>query len=272
MSYKKKAGQALSPSNPNPRIQSKPTHPTASKSDSPAPESCCQEDEPVSNADILRAVNALAVRFSNIELLVNKNTAEIAEINDKVTGLEMKCKGTDEQVIKQGVTLSDQEQRQEEAERYSRRWNLRLHNLVETVHEDTRLKVLELFAQICPEETPKLGFMVDSVHRVGSQREDGSPRPIIIQFTMRTFRQSVWRASATSAVMKEKNLRLAEDLTYLERQNRNTLWPLVEKARLAGKKTKWQGAVAIIDGVRFTADQVPASDSPSPAAAAAASP
>ena len=47
-----------------------------------------------------------------------------------------------------GVNLSEQEERQEEAERYSRRWSLRLRNLPETPNEDTRDKVLALIAQI----------------------------------------------------------------------------------------------------------------------------
>lgn len=70
---------------------------------------------------------------------------------------------------------------------------------------------------------------------------------------MRTFRYKVWRASFTADVMKEKKLWMAEDLTDREKQSRNKLWPLVKQARTEGKKTKWQGPVAIIDGVRFTA-------------------
>ena len=53
--------------------------------------------------------------------------------------------------------------------------------------------------------------------------------------------------------MKEKNLQMAEDLTYQEKQSRNKLWPLIKQACTGGKKTKWQGPAAIIDGVRFTA-------------------
>jgi len=75
----------------------------------------------------------------------------------------------------------------------------------------------------------KLGFLVDTIHRVGRPRDDGSPRPVISQFTMRTFRQKIWKTSMTAAVKREKKLRLAEDLTYGERQCRKKLWPLVEK-------------------------------------------
>lgn len=108
-------------------------------------------------------------------------------------------------------------------------------------------EVLEIIAQIVPEEKNNLGFMVDTVH----PREDDTTRPIIMQFTTRTFRYKVWRAFLNADVMK--NLRMAEDLTYVERQCRNKLWPLVKQARTEGKKTKWQSPVGIIDGVIFTA-------------------
>lgn len=52
-------------------------------------------------------------------------------------------------------------------------------------------------------------------------------------------------------MLKQKKLRMAEDLTYWERECRNKLWPLVKKARDAGKKTKWMGAAVIIDGEKF---------------------
>lgn len=95
--------------------------------------------------------------------------------------------------------------------------------------------------------------MIDTVHRVGRSKDENSSRPIIMQFTMRTFRHKVWRASLNSDVLKKKNLRLAEDLTYTERQCRIKLWPMVKQACDEGKKTKWIGPVVIIDGVRHTA-------------------
>lgn len=122
------------------------------------------------------------------------------------------------------------QEKQEDAERYSRMWNLHLLNLLERPNEDVRKEMLEIIAQIIPDERSKFGFMVDTVHRVGRPRENQSTRPIVIQFTMRTFRYKVWRASLTADVMKEKKLRMAEDLTYQEKQCKNKLWPLVKHA------------------------------------------
>lgn len=221
---------------------------------SPNPKKVCtKEEEAVSNADILKAIKGLNDRFLKFEEMVMKNTAEIAKVQENVKGLEIQCKGTEDAVKKMSDQMTILREKQEESERYSRRWNLRLLNLPESSNEDVRKEVLEIIAEIIPEEKSKLGFMVDTVHRVGRPREDKSTRPIIIQFTMRTFRFRLWRASLNADVMKRKNLRMTEDLTQLERQCRNKLWPLVQKARADGKKTKWQGSAVIINGVRHTA-------------------
>lgn len=227
----------------------------ASPLQSPNPKKHCsnKEEEPVSNSDLLKAINSLNDRFSNFEKMVLKNTAEIETVKENMKGLEMQSKETGDSVLSLKNQLATMQEKQDEAERYSRRWNLRLLNLPEKPNEDVRKEVLEIINLIVPEERSKLGFMVDTVHRVGRPRDNQSMRPIIIQFTMRTFRFKVWRASLTADVMKEKKLRMAEDLTFQEKQSRNKLWPLVKQARTEGKKTKWQGPVAIIDGVRFTA-------------------
>lgn len=136
------------------------------------------------------------------------------------------------------------------SERYSRRWNLRLLNLPEHSNKDARKEVMNITTQLIPEEKSKLGFIIDTVHRVGRTKDENSSRPIILQFTMHTF---MWRTSLNFDEMKKKNLRMAEDATYTERQCRNKLWPIVKQGRNKGKKTKWISPVAIIEGVRHTA-------------------
>lgn len=210
-------------------------------------------EEAVSNADILKAINGLNDRFSTFEQIVNKNTAEIIVVQEHVKSLEIQYEKTNDTVKKLNDRISALQEKQEQAERYSRRWNLRLLNLPEHSNEDVRKEVMDIIAQIIPEEKHKLGLMIDTVHRVGRTRDENTSRPIILQFTMRTFRHKVWRASINSDVMKKKSLRMTEDLTYTERQCRNKLWPIVKQARSEGKKTKWVGPVAIIDGVKHTA-------------------
>ena len=191
---------------------------------------------------------------------IKKNTADIAEVREEVQGIEFQMKMDQEKVkeLESALKRKDAELRDkiQEGERYSRRWNLRLANLPERQSEDVRHEVMALLAQIAPNEERKLGFLVDTIHRVGRPREDGSIRPVIIQFNMRTFRDKIWKDSRNHDVMKKRNLRFAEDLTRYERECRDKLWPMVEQARKDNKKTRWQGSVVFIDDTKFTADDV----------------
>lgn len=109
--------------------------PNSKKIHTKAPE---VREEGVSNADILKAINGLNNRFSKFEEMVNKNTAEIIAVQEHVS-LELQCEATDDTVKK---LISALREKQEEAERYGRQWNLHLLNLPEHSHKDVRKEVL----------------------------------------------------------------------------------------------------------------------------------
>lgn len=225
---------------------------------SPNPKKVCADiqDGDVSNSDILKAIQDLASRFTSLERNINQNTADIKVIQENMEGLDFMTKTTSDKVQGINLRLSEQDKKIEEAERYSRRWNLRLRNLPEKANEtieDLRSKVYELLGEMAPEDKDRLDLLIDTLHRVGEQRRNSAPRPVLIQFSLRTFRQKIWRAALKARVLKEKDLRITEDLTYWERQCRNKLWPLVAKAKENGKKTSWRGPDAIIEGKRITA-------------------
>ena len=224
---------------------------------SPNPKKICpsSKEMTVSNADILKAIQELTSRFTSLEQKLNENSTDIVEVE----WINFQIKTTNEKVNAMNRRISEQEMKIEERERYTRRWNLKLLNLPESDNETAevaRKQVFEIFGKIVPDEKNKCGFLIDTVHQIGRPREDRSARPVIIQFTMRTFKQKIWKASMNATVMKEKKLRLAEDLTYWERQSRKKLWPHVDKARKEGKKTRWRGPDVIIDGRRVTAETI----------------
>ncbi|KAM4563417.1 uncharacterized protein PAE49_011494 isoform 1-T1 [Odontesthes bonariensis] len=225
-------------------------------SKSPNPKKLCgenKEKDTVSNSDILQAIRELKRGFSVFEQQMKQNTADIKEAKEVMKGLNFQAKETEDKVITLDKRVDELKEKTEEGERYSRRWNLRLINLPEKENEDVRHEVLKILSQIAPDEKSKMGFLVDTVHRVGRPRDDNKPRPVIIQFNMRTFRIKIWRESRNADILKKMNLRMAEDLTRFEKDCRNKLWPLVEQARKDGKKTRWQGPIVFIDGVKFTA-------------------
>ncbi len=176
------------------------------------------------------AITAVCNQLKGVEIQVQKNVKQVKELTEQVFKLQ---------------------QRSDDAERYSRRWNLRLYGMKETAGENIRVDIMKLFATLAPEDKEKIGFLVDTVHRVGVPR-DNTNRPVIIQFTMRNFRNKIWKISRENDLLKEKKLMLKEDLTLADRMERNRLWPLVEAARKQGKRASFRGPDAYIEGKKVT--------------------
>lgn len=215
-------------------------------------------DREVSNADILNAVmestnavNSLSQRFTTLELDLQKNTSAILKMTEQMNKMETRVKNNEDKVKEMSAGISMLNKKSEEPERYSRRWNLRVQGLRETPGEKVREDVMKLFAVLAPEDKEKLGFLVDTVHRVGVLRDNGI-RPIIVQFTMRSFRDKIWLVSKNSGVLKDRKLMIKEDLTQVDKEERRKLWPLVEAARKDGKRAGFRGTDAYIEGKKVT--------------------
>ncbi len=90
--------------------------------------------------------------------------------------------------------------------------------------------------------------MVDIGHRLGPKSGNSNPRRIIVQFLSRTCHDAIWAEAKRSELLKQKKIRILEDLTQEDKEARNKRWPLVEKARGEGKKAGFNGPVAFING------------------------
>ena len=76
-------------------------------------------------------------------------------IKENVEGMDRQMKLTVDKVQAVNRRISEQETKIEEAERYSRRWNLKLLNLPEAASEtteDVSKHIFDMFGTIVPEE------------------------------------------------------------------------------------------------------------------------
>ncbi len=113
----------------------------------------------------------------------------------------------------QDIILTD---RLAEAERYKRRWCLRLYGAEEQEGEDVKQKVPRICQKVALELGEKAMEGISVAHRLGS-RENINVKPIIILFALRSVRD-VWKKAKLSTVLKEKKLRFGEDLTKMEKE------------------------------------------------------
>lgn len=139
------------------------------------------------------------------------------------------------------------EERVNEAERYQRRWNLRLYGLTEQEGENVKQRAIDICRAVVPEAADNFLHHIDIVHRVGRKTAE-KVRPVILRFTARSTKELLWKNSKGSEYLHSRKLRFAEDLTTKDKDTRNRLWPQIDAARKQGKKAFFVGAKAIIDG------------------------
>ncbi|KAE8281759.1 hypothetical protein D5F01_LYC19142 [Larimichthys crocea] len=171
-------------------------------------------------------------RSDTLEKMMESVRGEIKALDDKVVHVERRMERNESSALKTMNRVS-------ELERYSRRWNLRLHGLTETREEDVRVRAISVCQAVLSEDKEKLADAIDVVHRVGKPRQDNTkPRGVIVRFISRRFRDAVWKAAKSNPYLQNKGLRFTEDLTQEDRENRQKLWPLIKKARDEGMKVQ----------------------------------
>ncbi len=202
-------------------------------------------------------------RMQSLETTVNDNTNslnsvtealefvnnQVEEMTSKVNSLQNRV----ESLEKENCVLHET---CDELDAYKRRWNLRVSGIQEQRGEDVRKILIDLFSKVSPEIADQLLYTLDVAHRLVPRAEGVRfNRRIIVQFLSRNVRDQIWRDARTAAVLKERKIRIFEDLTQSTKDARNKLWPLVERARKEGKRAGFKGPFAYIDGKRITAKE-----------------
>lgn len=213
---------------------------------------------------ILEAINTLASRFDKqekqlevINVQIRENSVTIGNLAKALefNAAELKeCKGKVSTLEKKVVALqkenADLKERTGEYERYSRRWNLRIKGIKETMNENTREEVITLLKKVAPHWAQKMEEIVDTTHRIG-KKEEKRTRQVIVQFVKRQHRDGIWRMTKESETCKELGIRFIEDLTREDKQAREALWPQIQEARKAGKKAYFRGPYGFINGQKI---------------------
>ncbi|KAK7882825.1 hypothetical protein WMY93_028999 [Mugilogobius chulae] len=221
------------------------------------------EDEDVSNMTILMAIQRMEnmhveslISLKRVEDLTKQNASSIKDLvhaiefqNKRLEKVESQVGSMENKlqtVMKDNALLKNKCM---QLENYQRRMNLRISGLPERAGEDVKKMVVDLFSQVSPSIANHLPHSLDVAHRLGPPRstEAASHRRVIARFVSRTHRDQVWRDARASALLRERKIFLTEDLTQEDKETRNKLWPLVEKARKEGKRAGFRGACAYIE-------------------------
>lgn len=219
-----------------------------------------QDSSEMLNASLVEAIEKLtskidsfgdqlrenSVMVASIAKLVELNATEIKECKIKIQAMEKEVP----RLVKENIELKE---KVTELERYKRRWNLKIHGLKEKVDEKPRDVVMSILSKLAPQWSTSMESVVDSAHRIG-RKEEGRDRQIIIQFTMRFHRDSIWKLSKNSKICKDLGIHFKQDFCKADREARAAAWPKMEQARAAGQNVYYRGHVGYINGNRVTMD------------------
>ncbi len=196
-----------------------------------------QSSEP-SNAAILEAIERLGKKqdifmekLLEIERSVASNSTLISELAVKVDSVTDKTERavvkTDELGVQVAAVIAENKQlweKVDDLDAYKRRWNLKISGVPEEESgENVKMVAMDIFSGISPGLRDALQTSIDVAHRIGPRDADAFPRWIIVQFLSRTHRDRIWLDSKNSEVLKQKGIKITEDLTQRTREARNKL-------------------------------------------------
>lgn len=134
-------------------------------------------------------------RIDELSKKVDTAFAEIKEMENKMCKMEGRMLALEKPV-------KMLEQRMDEMESYSRRWNLRLYGVSEGKDENVRLQAIKICKAVLPEDSGRLSETIDISHRLGKKgAADSRPRSITLQFTSRMIRNEIWKQAKTSTFL-----------------------------------------------------------------------
>lgn len=195
------------------------------------------------SSQLLGITQLINSRSDGIERKISDMSAELKAVVEKVTTLERRMDGVERPV-------AQLQRRMDDMDTYLRRRNLRISGIPESAREDIRLEVVKICQNVLPSAKDKLSDVIDVVHRLGKMQQGGADRPrvTIMQFSVRSYRDAIWKAAKNSSFLKESGLCFMEDFSAGDRERRRKLWLEVQKARAEGKTAYFVGGRAFIQG------------------------
>lgn len=190
--------------------------------DTPAKPKEKKQKAEISLADLQNnIVSTINERADNLESMITKNAVSFEALKKSIDFFfaEVESLKTDMREVKTASERHDQQiielqLKLNEAERYGRRWNLRLHGVPEGNPEDIKAKIINICCAMVPGSQQKITDDIDIVHRLGRYQETSTrPRTTIIRLTNRSTRDFLWRMAKKSEYLKTNKLRFADDLT-----------------------------------------------------------
>lgn len=164
-----------------------------------------------------------SLKLTELASTVQKLALNVQDHDKKIGSMELQIARLKDETSTLKASLAD-------AHRYTRKWSLKLHGLKEEEREDVRALTIDVLHKVAPSGHARLEVAIDVAHRVGRKKlGTKSQRSIIILFSMRRYRDLIWKEAKNNAYLQNNNLRISEALSPEDQAAREALWPSGEK-------------------------------------------
>ena len=145
--------------------------------------------------DLKDAVDFISNKLDHFESdrLEKKKIIEVSDLSEKVTYLRGKV---------DSITAETDRQ-----EQYSRRNCLLIHGIPENKNENTDVLTMEVIDTMI--DIKIVENNIDRTHRIGNQKKNGKPRPVIIKFVRYNDRKKVF---SSKKLLKDSGVSITESL------------------------------------------------------------
>ena len=143
------------------------------------------------------------------------------------------------------------------APNYTRRENIRLLNVPDSQDENCKEILRGVMAAVKMQGADKVEF--HAVHRIGKQRDDGKPRPIIARFVNRETRNDLWhRRKELANSPNHRHVILVPDYAYETAKEQKKLSNALRNARRLNLSPAYiKNGRIFVQGNSFSADNIP---------------
>lgn len=193
---------------------------------------------------VQRMEKAYKTEIQEIKTIALETHGKIEGMNIRMESLEKELKQVKEKMQQQEKDLKQAVSTMDEQENRSRRNNIRIRGLKESVTSEMLLEVIQKIFSNILQDLSKAEILIDRVHRAMAPRKGdvNMPRDVICKLHYPQTKEKIMAAVRKNNHIQYEgsNLLFFQDLSKLTLDKRRALKPLLEQLRIKNKQYRWK--------------------------------
>jgi hypothetical protein len=207
----------------------------------------------MSISSLQESMSLIRAEITTMKLKVDSTDRSTEQTNAKCVALEAELASVRADNKQMRAELNNCQKKLNDMENESRKTNLILDGLLDDENESKNSLLLKIHDTLSLMEVPNVyAIKIDKAYRIG-KKPGNKPRPVLIRFCYTPDKETVWSLRKN---LKGTNIYLREDFSPQTMQYRNSLVPILKKAKETGHRCTIAGETLFLNGVRYPKGQL----------------